>query len=435
MLEVEDLARSGYRNVAIATPDTQGRLVGRTVPLERFLARPSAGVEISSYALIYDLAGIPLMDSPFAGPHSGYHGIRLRPDLTTLRSYPGVPGCALCLADAVDASGAEVPFAPRAVLRRQIDAASQLGFEVFLASELEFYLFWESARDARGRGFLGLEPTTAARSTYGIAPTVAQQPLLEAIRGAMQSSGIPVSSAQAEAGRGQWEVNMEHADPMRAADCHSAFKAGVKELARQAGRAVTFMARPVPDDLGSSCHTHLSLQRDGCPVFPARPGSGDLSELARHAIGGLLHNLDASAIFFAPYANSYKRHAPGFAAGQVAAWGMDSRSVAIRVAGHGDTLRLEHRFPGADTNPYLAMAALIAATLNGITYQRDPGPPAVGDADAQQDLARPPSSLGDAIAAFERSSFGPDFLGADVASHYAAHARLEWRSSLAAVTD
>lgn len=435
MLDVEDLSRSGVRNVAITTPDTQGRPVGRTVPLERFLQQPDAGVEISSYALIYDVAGIPLMDSPFAGPHSGYHDIRLRPDLTTLRLYPGAPETALCMADVVDAYGAEVPFAPRSVLRRQIEAAQELGFDVLLASELEFYLFLDDLREARRKSFRGLEPTTPERSTYGIAAAVAQQPFLQAVCDAMTASGIPVGSAQTEAGRGQWEVNLDHAEPLLAADWHLAYKAGVKELARQAGMAVTFMARPIADDLGSSCHLHMSLRRAGQPVFPATPNSGDISATARHAIGGLLHNLSASAIFFAPYTNSYKRHAPGFAAGQVAAWGMDNRSVAIRVAGHGDSLRLEHRFPGADANPYLAMAALIAGALDGIKNQRDPGAAAIGDADAQQGLARPPASLGDALAAFESSNFGPCFLAPEAAAHFAAHARMEWRSSLAAVTD
>jgi glutamine synthetase len=198
---------------------------------------------------------------------------------------------------------------------------------------------------------------------------------------------------------------------------------------------VTFMARPVPEDLGSSCHLHLSFLSDGLPTFPVEPGSSQLSPTARHVLGGLLHHLNASAIFFAPNNNSYKRHAPGFAAGQVGVWGEDNRSVAIRVAGRGDSLRLEHRFPGADANPYLAMAAMIAAGLDGIALQCDPGLPVAGDADARAELPRPPASLGEAIAAFEASSFGPAFLGEEVAKHYAAHADAEWRASLAAVTD
>src|SRR5215213_6756691 len=141
MLAVDDLDRAGYHTVVLATPDTQGRPVGRQVPVRRFLDDPSAGVGVSSYILVYDLAGIPLQDSPFAGAQTGYHDVRLNPDLSTLRPYPGVPGTAICIADVVDESGNAVSFAPRTVLGYQVEAARQAGFGVRLATELEFYIF------------------------------------------------------------------------------------------------------------------------------------------------------------------------------------------------------------------------------------------------------------------------------------------------------
>jgi glutamine synthetase len=435
MLAVDDLERAGYQTVVVVTPDTQGRPIGRQLPLRRFLDDPLAGVDVSSYALVYDLAGIPLIDSPFAGAQTGYHDIRLHPDLSTLRPYPGVPGAAVCLADAVDAAGEEIPFAPRSVLKRQVQAAEDAGFGVRLATELEFYLFWNDPREARRLGFQGLEPTTPARSTYGTVAAIAQQPFLAAICLAMEAAGIPVDSAQTEAGRGQWEVNLEHSDPLQAADQHLLYKACVKELARQSGLTVTFMARPVADDLGSSCHLHISLWANGQPVFPIEPGSTSLSLTGRRVVGGLLEHLPGTAYFYAPFANSYKRHAPGFAAGGVTAWGRDNRSVAIRVAGEGASLRIEHRFPGADANPYLAAAALIAAGLDGVTSGLDPGPPVEGDADARRDLPRPPASLGEALAALERSEFVSGAFGSEIAAHYAAHARAEWTATLGAVTD
>ena len=435
MLAVDDLERAGYQTVVVATPDTQGRPIGRQLPLRRFLDDPLAGVEVSSYALVYDLAVIPLHDSPFAGARTGYHDIRLHPDLSTLRPYPGVSGTAICLADAVDAAGREIPFAPRSMVKRQIQAARDAGFEVHLATELEFYLFWDDPREARRLGFQGLEPTTPARSTYGTVAAIAQQPFLTAVSLAMEAAGISVGSAQTEAGRGQWEVNLQHSDPLQAADHHLLFKACVKELARKAGLTVSFMARPVADDLGSSCHLHISLWANGQPVFPIEPETALLSLTGRQVVGGLLEHLAATAYFFAPFANSYKRHVAGFAAGAVTAWGLDNRSVAIRVAGQGASLRVEHRFPGADANPYLAAAALIAAGLEGIASGRDPGPPIDGDADARRDLPRPPASLGEALAAFERSEFVRGAFGSEIAAHYAAHARAEWTATLGAVTD
>jgi glutamine synthetase len=435
MLAVGDLERAGFQTVVVATPDTQGRPVGRQIPLRRFLEDPSAGVEISSYVLVYDLAGIPLQDSPFAGAQTGYHDIHLRPDLSTLRPFPGVSGMAICLADSVDASGQEIHLAPRAMLKRQIQAARNAGFEVRFATELEFYLFRNDPREARRLGFQGLDPTTPARSTYGTVAAIAQQPFLGAVTQAMEAAGISLGSAQTEAGRGQWEVNLEHTDPLQAADHHLIYKACVKELARQAGLTATFMARPVAGDLGSSCHLHFSLWADGQPLFPIEPGSGSLSLTGLHVVGGLLEHLSATAYFFAPFANSYKRHAPGFAAGAVTAWGRDNRSVAIRIAGEGTSLRSEHRFPGADANPYLAAAALIAAGLDGIASGRDPGPPVEGDADSRPGLPRPPATLGEAIAALQSSEFLRGALGIEIVAHYAAHARAEWAATLGAVTD
>jgi glutamine synthetase len=195
MLAVDDLERAGYQTVVVATPDTQGRPVGRQLPLRRFLDDPLAGVEVSSYALVYDLAGIPLQESPFAGAQTGYHDIRLHPDLSTLRPYPGVSGLAICLADAIDPAGQEIPFAPRALLKRQVQAAQDAGFEIRLATELEFYLFWNDPREARRLGFQGLEPTTPARSTYGTIAAIAQQPFLGTVCLAMEAAGISVGSA------------------------------------------------------------------------------------------------------------------------------------------------------------------------------------------------------------------------------------------------
>jgi glutamine synthetase len=435
MLTVDELAPAGFHAVMIAAPDVQGRPVGRQVPVARFREQPDEGVEVSSYALVYDLVGIPLFDAPFAGPHTGYHDIRLRPDLATLRQYPALPGVALCLADAVDHNDREIAVSPRAILRRQEAAARSQGFDLQLATELEFYLFADDVRQARAKGFRALEPTTPARSTYGIDATASRESFLRPLAAAMAAAGIPVTGAQAEAGRGQWEANLRHISPLAAADNHLAFKLGVKELARQAGMTATFMARPVADDLGSSCHIHVSLWRDGCPLFPAEPGAGTLSDVGRHFAGGLLAHLAATAIWFAPYANSYKRHAPGFAAGGVVAWGEDNRAVAVRAVGHGETLRLEHRHPGADANPYLAIAAVIAAGLEGIAVGRDPGPPVAGDADARADLARSPASLGDALRAFTASSFVETAFGSEIVAHYAAHARAEWSAWLTAVTD
>jgi glutamine synthetase len=254
----------------------------------------------------------------------------------------------------------------------------------------------------------------------------------------MEACGIPVDACQAEYGLGQWEVNLEHAPALETADRHAVYKAGVKELALAEGLSATFMAKPVAADMGSSCHLHVSLVNlvDGSPGFPKRDGAAGLSAVMNAFLGGMVEHLSETALFFAPFVNSYKRHVGDMAfAGGPIAWGMDNRTVSFRVVGSGPSLRIEHRFAGADANPYLAIAALIAAGVDGVEHALDPGPPATGNAYAREDLGRAPGSLGDAIAVFEASEWASATFGKEVVEHYAEMARAEWKGYLSAVTD
>jgi glutamine synthetase len=286
----------------------------------------------------------------------------------------------------------------------------------------------------RRKGFRKLKPTTVVRSDYSIVGQAEQEPFIARVRREMEAADIPVYACQAEYGLGQWEVNFPHCDPVSMADRHVVYKAGLKELAMQAGLAVTFMARPVGDDLGSSCHLHVSASRDG--HGPAFVGGSErqLSAQGLHWIGGLLEHVDELAIFYAPYVNSFKRHAAEVS-GAVKAWGYDNRTTAIRVVGAGPSLHVEFRYPGADVNPYVAAAATIAAGLDGIARQIDPGPPFSGNAYVSADLGRTPHSLGKAIELFRASDFVRESFGDAVVAHYAALAEAEWNSYLAAVTD
>jgi glutamine synthetase len=434
MLTLADLEPEGYETVVVAAPDAQGQLTGRRLPVRHFLANPEAGIDICGYILAHDLARVP-QAVPFAGEHTGWADAHLRPDLATLRPYPGAPGTAVCLADVVDAAGEPVPVSPRAVLRHQVVAARRLGYEVLLGPELEFYLFRGHPRDARRRGFRDLEPTFLTRAAGSVVGQAVEEPFFRRLRAELEAAGIPVASCHAEYGYGQWEVTLEHAEALEAADRHLLYKAGVKELALQADMTASFMAKPIADEPGSSCHLHCSLRADGRLAFPEELGSGRLSATGQHFLGGVLARLPELALCFAPSVNSYKRHVPGQVAGGAVCWGLDNRTAAVRVVGAGDSLRLELRYPGADANPYLAAAALIAAGLDGIETARNPGPPVVGDSDARSDLTHTPASLGEALAAFEASAFAATAFGSEVVTHLAALARLEWTAYLQAVTD
>jgi glutamine synthetase len=321
------------------------------------------------------------------------------------------------------------------VLKRQLERARRLGYQVLLASELEFYLFANDQRDARARGFRGLQPTTIVRSDYSIVGQAVQEPFIARLRREMDAAEIPIYACQAEYGFGQWEVNLDYADALEMADRHLVYKAGVKELALQAGLTVTFMAKPFVSEFGSSGHVHCSLRRDARPVFPREPGARHLSATGLGFLGGLTRRLSETALLLAPYVNSYKRHTPDSVGGGIIAWGLDNRTVTFRVIGSGESLRIEHRYPGADVNPYLAAAAIVAAGLEGIEQGADPGPPFVGNAYQHPELPHAPASLGQAVEVFETSDFVAGAFGEDVRAHYAAHARGEWNGYLRAVTD
>jgi glutamine synthetase len=438
VLAFDDLTTGEYETLIVAAPDFHGRLFGKRIPVRRFAEQPDEYPNVCTCALTYDVtqtnqAGAEAI--PFAGFHTGWHDFRLRPDLATLRPYPGADATAICLSDIVDEDGELLAFAPRALLREQIEVARQRGLQILLGTELEFYAFREDLRTARQRRFSGLEPTTLIHTDHRIVGQAALEPFMALIRKEMSAAGIPVYASQAEHGLGQWEINLDYADALEMADRHVIYKEGIKELAIREGLSVTFMSRPCQDDTGSSCHVHCSVRSlDGEPVFPDAPGSALLSAAGRGFLAGLMAHLDETALWFAPYVNSYKRHAIPFS-GAVNAWGRDNRTLAFRVVGAGSSLRVENRYPGADVNPYLAAAAMIAAGLDGVQRGLDPGPAVQGNAYDQPGLARPPESLGRAIELFEASPFMQASFRKESLANYAAHARNEWEAYLTQVTE
>ncbi len=434
MLSLNSLSE-GYHTVAIAFPDVQGRLLGRRIPARHFLDNPEQELSICTASLAWDISeGVPHV-VPFAGHHTGWHDVYVRPALETLRPYPGVAGTAICIGDVYDEEGHLLEIAPRTILRRQLERARKLGYTVLLASELEFYLFQGDIRTARLKRFQGLEPTTIVRSDYSIVGQAVQEPFIQRIRREMETAGIPIYACQAEYGLGQWEVNLEHAEAMEMCDRHAVYKSGVKELALQSGLTLTFMAKPIAADTGSSCHFHCSVRSGDNPIFAEAVGARQLSTAGKTFLGGLMSHLSETALFYAPYVNSYKRHAGEDYGGGVIAWGNDNRTVTFRVLGAGNSLRLEHRYAGADANPYLAAAAIIAAGLDGIENSLDPGASIMGNAYERRDLRRAPASLGEAVESFAGSEFASAAFGKEVIDHYVAHARGEWNGYLKTVTD
>jgi glutamine synthetase len=436
LLAPETLAEEGIETVVLAAQEAHGRLIGRRVGADAFTAAPEAGVTLPSCVLAWDFAQDMSIEVPYAGMHTGYGDVKLRPDLTTLRRAGWLESTAICLCDFVEvADGSPVPIGPRNILRSQLEWAASLGFEPVVASELEFFLYRTGYDEARASGYGGLEPTLLSASDFSVRAADTFDHFFRRLRAALVESGIAVEFLQPETGLGQWEVNFGHAGALRMADDHTIFKHAVKVIAHQAGLSATFMARPAASQIGSSGHLHVSLRGPDGPVFFDPSSEDGISGSMREAIGGVLRYAPELMLFYAPNVNSYKRTASEEFAGCGGTWGIDNRTASCRAVGNGaQAARFEFRLPGADANPYLAIAALVCSVLQGIETGADPGPPVVGNAYAQASSDLPPNPLA-AAAALRAGDFARARFGDEVLEHYARLAEWEASKYALAVTD
>lgn len=443
MLDLEELrdlvGRGDVDTVVVCFPDLQGRLVGKRVMGGYFCDHVAAeGVETCNYLLALDVEMTPLPGYRFANWEQGYGDVKALPDLATLRVVPWLEHTALVLCDVVDVeTGEPVEVSPRRMLRRQVERAATLGLDVMIGSELEFFLFRDSYDEAAPTGFRDVRPHSDVIEDYHVLQTTRDEYLIRAIRNGMDAAGIPVEFSKGEAGRGQHEINLRYSDALTMADRHAVYKNGVKEIAALAGRSVTFMAKYAVDDVGSSCHIHSSVwdRSTGRSLMWDAEAPDHLSPTFRGWLGGIAAGGRELAWMFAPTVNSYKRYQPESWAPTALAWGHDNRTCGYRLVGHGEGFRLESRIPGADANPYLAFAATIAAGLHGIEHALEPPPPFRGNAYADDDLPRVPSTLGDAIEELERSEVAAKAFGPDVHHHLVNTARQEWLAFNRSVTD
>ena len=422
--------------VVAAFPDSFGRLVGKRFTGRYFLEHVAEGATHScNYLLAVDIGMEPMEGYGLANWGKGFGDFELRPDLATLRLVPWQAATALVICDLAQADGAPVAESPRAVLSAQVDRLASHGLIPYLASELEFFLFNDTFHDAFKAEYRGLTPSSDYRIDYHTMQPGRDEALMRQARNQMGAAGIPVESSKGEWGRGQHEINFIYDLALPTADRHCLFKQGMKEIAAQHGRSLTFMAKPWAAEVGSSCHIHLSLWHDGHNLFwdPERPAEG--SRIFRQFLGGLLAYSPELCLAFAPTVNSYKRYQSASWAPTRMAWSHDNRTVGYRVVGSGKGFRLENRMPGADANPYLAFAAMLAAGMAGIENGLDCGPDYRGNAYADPSLRALPGSLGEAAELFSSSKVARAALGDAVVDHYSHAARLEARAFADAVTD
>jgi glutamine synthetase len=317
-----------------------------------------------------------------------------------------------------------------------VERAASLGYRVYVASELEFFLFRDSYEDARKKRYFRLEPIGAYSEDYHIFQTSKEEFVHRAIRNGMAGAGIAVECSKGEWGPGQQEINLRYGEPLPTADDHVVYKNGAKEIAHAKGVSITFMAKYATAEAGSSFHLHSSLwEGAGSRSLFHDAASATGTALFHHWVAGQLALARELSFFFAPYVNSYKRYAPGTFAPTSLAWSIDNRTTGFRVCGHGDSIRIENRIPGADANPYLAFAATIAAGLHGIERRLEPPPLYRGNAYEDASLPRVPRSMAEAVAALEQSAAARAFLGDAVYEHYLHTARLEVEAYDKVVTD
>ncbi|MEU3401487.1 glutamine synthetase family protein [Streptomyces filamentosus] len=433
--ELRSLVAGGeIDTVALAFPDMQGRLQGKRFAAPFFLREVLAhGTEGCNYLLAVDTEMNTVDGYAMSSWDRGYGDFAMRPDLATLRRTPWNEATALVTADLTWADGSPVTAAPRQILRHQLDRLAAHGLTAHVGTELEFIVFQDTYEQAWDTGYRDLTPANRYNVDYSILGGGRVEPLLRRIRNEMAAAGLTVESAKGECNPGQHEIAFRYADALTTCDQHAVYKTGAKEIAAQEGRSLTFMAKYDARE-GNSCHVHLSLQDETGTNVMAGDDPHGMSGLMRHFLAGQLAALRDFSLLYAPNINSYKRFQPGSFAPTAVAWGPDNRTCALRTVGHGPSTRFENRLPGGDVNPYLAVAAMVAAGLHGIEQGLELPPPCTGNAYAAGH-AHVPTTLREAAELWETSEIAKEAFGAETVAHYRNMARVELAAFDAAVTD
>jgi glutamine synthetase len=421
--------------VLLAIVDMQGRLQGKRCGAEYFLDEvvPHAA-EACNYLLAVDVEMNTVDGYTMSSWDRGYGDFVLRPDFSTMRLVPWHEKTALVLADLEWLDGTPVLASPRQVLRRQLDRLAERGLAAYVGTELEFIVFDDTYEEAWQFGYRNLTPANQYNVDYSMLGTGRLEPLLRDIRNGMAGAGMYVESAKGECNPGQHEIAFRYADALSTCDNHSIYKTGAKEIAAAYGKSLTFMAK-YNEREGNSCHVHISLRSTDGDAVLAGDGPHGFTTLMERFLAGQLAATRELTYFFAPNINSYKRYVAGSFAPTTIAWGVDNRTCALRVVGHGSSLRVENRLPGGDVNPYLAVAALIAAGLHGIENDLPLEPELIGNAYQHADRAQVPATMPEAAALLAESKLARAAFGDEVVDHYLNNARVELAAYNSAVTD
>ncbi|WP_454746359.1 glutamine synthetase family protein [Ciceribacter selenitireducens] len=435
----KDVAEGRIDTVLACMVDMQGRLMGKRFHAQFFVDSGWKETHSCNYLLATDMEMETVPGYKATSWEKGYGDYALKPDLSTLRLVPWLEGTALVLCDVLDHHTHEdIPHSPRAILKKQVKRLEAMGLKAFMATELEFFLFDQTYDDARASGYRDLQLASGYNEDYHIFQTTKEEDVMRAIRNGLQGAGIPVENTKGEASAGQGEVNVRYADALTMADRHVIIKNACKEIAWQRGKAITFLAKWHYNAAGSSSHIHQSLWSidGGTPLFFDENGEHGMSTTMKHYMAGLLSHASEVTYFLAPYINSYKRFMAGTFAPTKAIWSKDNRTAGYRLCGENSkAIRVECRVGGSDLNPYLAMAALIAAGIDGIERKLELEPAFVGDAYGANEVREIPRTLRSAAVALNGSAMLRHAFGDDVVEHYVRAAEWEQEEYDRKITD
>jgi glutamine synthetase len=432
----EAFEQHGIRRVKVGGYDIDGILRGKYISLDKFWGALKEPIGFCDVIFGWDAADVLYDNATLTGWHTGYPDTRARVDPSTFRVLPWEPDTAAFLVDFIDADGAPHPACPRGLLRQVLERGRRQGYEIVIGSEFEFFVFKETAASLHAKSFRALEPLSPGMFGYSWVRSGQNADLCHAIVDDMDRFGIPIEGLHTETGPGVYEVAIKYDDALRAADKAALFKTAMKQVAFRLGYSVTFMAKWNAALPGSSGHLHHSVWKDGRNAFYDANGSHKLSETARHYVGGQVALMRELTALVSPTINSYKRYVPGVWAPLNASWGIENRTCAIRaIPGSAQSSRLEHRQPAADINPYIAMAATVAAGLWGIEHRVEPPPASEGDASGARDLVSLPRTLREATDSLSASPRARELLGSAFIDHYVRTRDWECRQYEQAVTE
>lgn len=422
--------------VLVCLVDMQGRLMGKRFHAKHFVASAWEETHCCNYLLATDLEMATPDGYASTSWEGGYGDYVMKPDLSTLRPMPWLEGTVMVLCDVLDHhTHKEIPHSPRAILKKQIQRLADMGYDAMMATELEFFLFEKSFGEIAKSGFRDLTPISAYNEDYHILQTTKEEHVMRPLRNHLWDAGIPVENTKGEAEAGQEELNIKYDAALNTADHHTIAKHAVKEIAWQQGHAATFLPKWHQDKVGSSSHVHQSLWKDGKPAFYDENDELGMSQLMKHYMAGMLKYAPDYMYFLAPYINSYKRFMKGTFAPTRIIWSVDNRTAGFRLCGDGTkAVRVECRVGGSDINPYLAMAAQLAAGIAGIEEQLELAPAAKGDV-YQGETGMLPGSLRDSREALNGSTLLRNAFGDDVVDHYVRAAEVEIEDFERVVTD